>query len=325
MSENITTKLLPYAFLNKSFQEYVAENSQPKNVNAGEAIFTEGKEADSIFFLLKGKVKLSTKQGKESIRGPSAMAFSQGYEQYNVSAEAVENAVILQVFLSPKQQDTLLCWEFTSRFFNHAPWILSIKNCEMFDYTPAANLLKLAQAFQLVNVNAGDLITKENNYERQFYVLLEGAASVYQGIINESSKPLTTINTLQTFGEAALLEDLPRTATIKMDSSGSLMSLDASQLETLNTESLPASCFVSRNELKEKTSAGSKILDIRPEKESQLSPLKGAILAPVDKGSNLPELIDGNSSYIIYSPYEQLNKLVYQLLCKKNSKVFILK
>lgn len=325
MSENITTKLLPYAFLNKSFQDYVAENSQPKNISAGETIFTEGKDAENIFFLLKGKVKLSTSNGKESIRGPSAMAFSQGYELYNSSAEAVENSIVLQVFLSPKQQDTLLCWEFTARYFENAPWILSIKNCEMFDYTPAANLLKLAQAFELINVNAGDLITRENNYERQFYVLLEGSASVYQGAINENTKALTTIKTLQTFGEAALLEDLPRTATIKMDTSGSLMSLDASQLESINTENLASTCFISRAQLKDKTNAGSKILDIRPEKESQINPLKGAIVAPVDKGNHLKEIIDSNSSYIIYSPYEQLNKLIYQLLSEKNSTVFILK
>lgn len=325
MSDNITTKLLPYSFLNPNFQNYVAENSQPKNVKPGENIFTEGKDAEHTFFLLKGKIKLSTHAGKESLRGPSAMPFSQGYEQYSLSAEALENSLILEVFLSPKQQDTLLCWEIAARYFDHAPWVFSIRSCEMFDHIPASKLLKLLQAFQSKQAKKDDIITKENNYERQFYVLVEGEAAVYQGTIDENTKALTSIQALQTFGEAALLEDLPRNATIKMNSSGILMSLDASELDDLTNEDFPTTSFVSRNELKEKTNLGSKILDVRPEKEASLNPLKGAVLAPLDKVKNILEIIDASSSYIIYSPYEQINKLIYLLLIKKNKNIFILK
>jgi len=252
MSENITTKLHPYAFLNKSFQDYVAENSQPKSIKSGESIFVEGKEAEHTYFLLKGKVKLSLANGKESLRGPSGMPFSQGYDKYSLIAEALENSLILEVFLSPEQQDAFLCWEFTSRYFEQAPWVFSVKNCGMFNHIPSSNILKLAQAFELKNAVEGDIITKEDNYERQFYVLVEGEANVYQGPIDEKSKALTTIQALQTFGEAALLEDLPRNATIIMNTVGSLMSLDADQLEGLDPENIPDSHFLSRAQLTRK-------------------------------------------------------------------------
>jgi CRP-like cAMP-binding protein len=326
MSENITTKLIPYAFLNKSYQDYIAENSQPKDLASGTTIFKEGSEANHTYFLLKGKVKLSSKNGKESLRGPSALAFSQGYINHALSAETVENCLVLEVFLSPEQQDNLLCWEFTSRYFKEAPWIKSIKNSGMFNYVPSSNLLKLVQSFQVKDAKEGDIITKENNYEREFYVLTEGEANVYQGQIEANSKALTSITALQTFGEAALLEDLPRNATIIMSKAGTLMSFDASKLEDLNSETISTKSFLSRAQLKENANKNEiKLLDIRPEKESALSPLKGAVLAPADQAHRLKEFIDSNTHYVIFSPYEQLNKLVFHLLSEKNPNITILK
>jgi len=326
MSENITTKLIPYCFFNERFQLHVAENSQPQPIKAGESIFKQGDSAENVFFLLKGKVKLLLNNGKENLRGPSGLAFSQGYDQHSLSAEAAENSLILRVDLSPEQQDTLLCWEFIFQYFENAPWILSIKQCEMFDHISPAKLLMLCQGFKEKKAEANEIIIKENDYERLFYVLTEGTANVYQGTVDENAKSLSTLEPLQTFGEASLMEDLPRTATIRMNEAGSLMSLDATNLDKIQQQSIPSSTFLNRAQLKEcLKDESARILDIRPEKESKVTPLKGAQLAPVELSTKLLHAIDSSTKYIIYSPYEQLNKLIYFLLREKNKNISILK
>jgi CRP-like cAMP-binding protein len=253
--------------MEEEFQIFLAENSEPKQFNPGQCIFKMGDAAENSYYLLKGKLKVTLANGKSGSKGPSSNPFSAGYENYSLSAEAEEKSLVLKINLSPKEQEQFLCWQFAYDYSQKSPWVMSVKNCDMFDHIPAANLLRLIQAFKVKKAEPDELITKENAYERQFYVLISGKAEVFQGKLDENSTPIFEISQLQTFGEASLMDDLPRTASIKMAEEGELMVLDASQLDDLLSVNIPEEKFVNNAQLKEALSKGSKILDIRPEKE----------------------------------------------------------
>ena len=325
MSLEIISKLIPYSDLCENLQNFISDKAGLQNIKANSLIFSEGENADCIYFLLKGKIVLSQKSGKENSRSPSALSFSQGYSHYRHSASAEQDSVIIKVKLSPEEQDTLLCWEFAYRFMDNAAWIMSLHESGMFGHINADQILKLVQSFEKISVTKEDIIIKENSFERIFYVLLEGQANVYQGKLSEQSKAISQIHVLQTFGEASLMEDLPRNATIKMASEGQLMRLDTTHIDQLKAD-INDKVFINGLELKQKIEVEkAEILDIRPEKEAKLNPLKGAQLASMDQPQTLLNKIQNEKSYIIYSPYRELNKLVYQLASSKNPNIFILK
>ncbi len=325
MSIEIISKLVPFGDLCESFQKFTTDKAVVQNLKANSKIFTEGEAALAAYYLLKGKVQLNQKNGKEVSRSPSALGFSQGYTHYRQNAVAEQDSVVVKINLNPEELDTLLCWEFSYRFLDKAPWVISLHECDLFGLVAPSQILKLVQSFEKVGVNSGEIIIKENDYERNFYVMSEGSADVYQGKLGEQSKPISQIHSLQTFGEASLMEDLPRNATIKMATQGVLMRFDATRIDTLKAD-IKDSIFISGSELKQKVeNEKAEILDIRPEKEARLNPLKGALLAPIDNPLELLKKIQGAQSYIIYSPYRELNKLMYQLVILKNPNIFILK
>ena len=325
MSIEIISKLIPFSDLGESLQKFISDKASLQNIKANNAIYAEGEKADSIYFLLKGKVLLNQKTGKAISKSPSALSFSQGYSHYRHSASTEQDSVVIKVKLSPEEQDTLLCWEFAYRFMDNAAWIMSLHESGMFGLVNPDQILKLVQSFEKIKVNNEEIIIKENNFERSFYILLDGLANVYQGKLGEQGKAISQIQALQTFGEASLMEDLPRNATIKMASEGQLMRLDTTHIDQLKTD-IKDAVFISGQELKQKIEVEkAEILDIRPEKEAKLNPLKGALLASMDQPLALLNKIHSGKSYVIYSPYRELNKLVYQLANRKTPNIFILK
>ncbi len=322
---NIVTKLVPYSYLNAGFQAHIAENSHPESFKSGDIICQQGDIADCVLFLLKGKVKTTLANGKSSERGPSSLPITQGYQQHNYQIDALENCLVLNVHLSPKEQDQLICWDFAASCQEQPEWFSKVKDCEMFDHIPGHNLLRLANAFEEKNMSEGDLVIQEDHYENEFYVLLEGEVNVFQGEVTDSSPPIATIPAPSTFGESGLMEDLPRTASIKMASDGKLRVFNASKMMDFFEGSVSESNYASRKDLKSLVAEqGYKLLDIRPQKEIKLNPVKGAQIASIDSAQDLINSIEPEGKYLLYSPYEMLNELIFDYLSSRSSQLKIL-
>jgi hypothetical protein len=85
-----------------------------------------------------------------------------------------------------------------------------LRGIPMFAPLPAATLEQLAHSLEAVELLAGADVFRQGDPGDRFYVVAEGEVEV-----TVDGKPATTVGPGGSFGEVALLRDVPRTATAR--------------------------------------------------------------------------------------------------------------
>lgn len=83
----------------------------------------------------------------------------------------------------------------------------------LFEGLSRTNLARIASLAEEVGYNAGRVIVKKDDPGRAFYVIVEGTAKVVKGRI-VTARAEAELGRGQFFGELALLDGLPRAATV---------------------------------------------------------------------------------------------------------------
>ena len=78
----------------------------------------------------------------------------------------------------------------------------------LFASVPRADLERIARLTEDVEVGAGTVLTREGRYESAFYFVVAGTVEIVRG-----DRPVDTVHGGGFFGEIALLDAGPRTAT----------------------------------------------------------------------------------------------------------------
>lgn len=82
----------------------------------------------------------------------------------------------------------------------------------LFSACSKKDLQTIGKASDEVSVSAGKVLVEEGAPGHEFFLILDGSASVYR-----NGRKVATLGTGQYFGELALLDRGPRTATVKAD------------------------------------------------------------------------------------------------------------
>ena len=93
--------------------------------------------------------------------------------------------------------------------FSHDTKVDALKKAPLFEDLSKDELEQLAKTSEDLEVSAGKVLCREGEPAQEFFVIIDGEADV-----EKDGKTLRTLGEGDFFGEIALLEDIPRTATV---------------------------------------------------------------------------------------------------------------
>jgi len=111
--------------------------------------------------------------------------------------------------------------------------LLALKKVPLFESLTLDQLDAVAQLAEEREFQPGDVIVREGDPGGQLYLLLEGAVDVYLHHGAPAEERLRTVEAVGYFGEMAVLDDQPRSATIVALRPSRLLALEGTSLKEL--------------------------------------------------------------------------------------------
>jgi CRP-like cAMP-binding protein/rhodanese-related sulfurtransferase len=353
---NITDKTMakysPLDQLSSRYLNEVLKKGQVVVFNAGETLFEKNHELHSYYYLLKGK--LVVKKGmlfSKTISSKSEQALHpiNSFIPNNTSVKAQTDGHLL--LIDPGLLDRALAWsnsnaqseqtqereqpqtqeslttqpnessdepkkEFDSDYFN---WMTSLLEFPLFLNLPPANIDKLFEKFERIEVLKDQTIIKEDDEGDYFYLLINGSAKVVVGADNSK---LATLRPGAYFGEEALVSDIVRSASVIMEEDGRLARLDKESFQNLLHD--PLVKYVNRKDAPSDMEQGNALLDIRSKSEFEFIPLPNCLHIPLNDLRTSLDLLDKSVTYYLTEGGGQRSEIAAHILSQNQFKVFVL-
>ena len=105
----------------------------------------------------------------------------------------------------------------------------------MFEKIRPKELSEIFHIIERVKYDAGQVIFEEGDYGDAFYIVYKGMVDVFKG-----GNKIAVIGQNESFGEMAILEDMPRSATIVTSKASVLLRISKKDFEDLISQDHPA-------------------------------------------------------------------------------------
>jgi hypothetical protein len=140
--------------------------------------------------------------------------------------------------------------------------LLALKQVPLFATLSLDQLEAVHQITREATYLAGETIVREGDPGGELYLLLEGTVQAWQSFGTQRARCLNTISAISYFGEMAILDDEPRSATVVAVDRARLLSLDGRSLKEL-IHQMPEISFEIFRELTSRVRAAEKRLTER--------------------------------------------------------------
>lgn len=206
---------------------------QEKTVPAGHVIIKQGDEGDYFYVVERGEVEYSV-DGKAVGKAGSGASFGELALMYNApraatvtaTTESVLWALDRMTFRRILLDKTAIKRRMYEDFLKEVPILRSLDTYQ---------LSKLADALSTESFEAGKQIIKQGDIGDKFYIVESGEAVVTKkdGEEDKEEKVVQELKKGSYFGEVALLNDLPRQATVTAKTKVSVVCLDKAGFQRL--------------------------------------------------------------------------------------------
>lgn len=157
-----------------------------------------------------------------------------------------------------------------------------ILTSQIFSRIPPANVQRIRELMEPVQVKAGDVIVEQGGPGDFYYVVRSGRCNVTRQI-SSGSPPLDLAELREgdTFGEEALISESTRNATVTMTTDGTLLRLTKDNFVDLIRD--PLLKTVSYAEAMATVSAGGQLVDVRLTEEHTENGIPGSLNIPLSQ------------------------------------------
>ncbi len=307
--------LEPLSALSPDQLRELARQSRHEHLEAGIYLFREGENDRETVYLLRGSLELS--QAGSSVRrllqGGSDEARHAVADDKPRRYTAVAATPVEIVRIDKELLDTLLTWGQISApeeevvmcedgiiTINKGDWLKTMIKSPTFRNLPPANIETLLTRMEPVVVRAGDVIIRQGDVGDYFYMIDKGVAMVTRHPDDdEDSIEMAELGEGATFGEAALISDNPRNATVSMLEDGILLRLAKEDFIALLKQ--PTLQWCGQAEAQAAVQAGEACwIDVRLAAEYRRGHLPGAINIPMRDLHREARDLDPRMRYICY-------------------------
>jgi len=279
---------------------------------SGTQLYSDGIPTDAVLYLLKGGLEVTQGGSKSTIEADSDKALKPFSSKHFATAAITTSGEVDLIRIEKELIETLTAWGQISApetevvmseegivTIDRASWLNSMIKSPTFRKLPAANIEALLNKLEPIRVNAGDLIIRQGDQGDYFYMINNGVAMVTINPENdEDSVIMAELNEGASFGEAALISDKPRNATITMMDDGVLLRL--SKEDFINLLKQPTLRWVDFDKAAGIIKRGAKWIDVRMAEEYERGHIPGAINIPMRDLHKRARELNNKIPYICY-------------------------
>jgi CRP/FNR family transcriptional regulator len=109
--------------------------------------------------------------------------------------------------------------------------ILALKSTPLFQSVPGEGLKRLSDFIQEKDVRASEVVFREDDFGDEMYLVRKGQVSLHQEL-EDGPAVIEMVEPGGYFGEMAIIDDLPRTATATAEVATSLLVLHKNDFRT---------------------------------------------------------------------------------------------
>lgn len=188
---------------------------------------------------------------------------------------------------------------------------------------PEKNLQEMLKYAEPIMVSEGDVIIREGEEGDNYYLVLDGMASVLRRPTPASSPRVVSVLAPGfAFGEEALISYARRNATVIMETNGILLKIPKNAFLDHLVSALVT--FVTPAEAQQQILHGARWLDVRPVQDFVRSRLPNALSLPLSELRERLKQIDPNVSYICYCDTARLSATAAFLMRMAGFKALVL-
>lgn len=317
----------------------LAAQTEVKQLPAGAVLFNINQENKNLYYVLIGEVELTkADNNKLTIKGKTEAARQALGSGLPGPISAKATTPIKYIIVNTNLLDTMLAWaQFADQepevvmteegifTVDKASWLKKMIKSPTFNNLPPANIEQLLDLLEPVKVPAGEIIIRQGDTGDYFYMIDQGCALVTRQAEEEEEESieLAELSEGTSFGEAALISDKPRNATVSMMSDGVLLRLSKRNFITLLTE--PNVQWITYQEAIEQSNKRFIWLDIRLPSEFDTAHLTDAINIPVQQLHRRAQGFDKKDCYICYCDNGKRSSAASFILKQYSIEAYVLK